>query len=152
MSIDDEWLNFQENGVYEKLNKTYQEDEGRKHPKCSDIYISTKTKIGYFSKPIEIHDLFWKIPVIPYQKNECGIIKKQIKISTTDESKITEINKCLSNITNYEIIDLSKKNNTKYVKKISIGLSKKDLVSYRCKKKGAFYNCFVLIFRIKYKN
>ena len=153
-TCDDEWENYCNGGdLFENEDIPAERTVKSEHsPKCSDIYISTKTKIGYFSKPIEIHDLFWKIPVIPYQKNECGIIKKQIKISTTDESKITEINKCLSNITNYEIIDLSKKNNTKYVKKISIGLSKKDLVSYRCKKKGAFYNCFVLIFRIKYKN
>jgi hypothetical protein len=36
------------------------------------------------------------------------------------------------------------------VRKISVGLSKKDIISYRCKKKGAFYNCFVLIIRIKF--
>ena len=37
----------------------------------------------------------------------------------------------------------------KDIRKVSIGISKKDLVSYRCKKKSAFYNCFVLILRIK---
>ena len=34
------------------------------------------------------------------------------------------------------------------VRKISIGLCKKDITSYRCKKKQAFYNCFALILRI----
>ena len=33
--------------------------------------------------------------------------------------------------------------------KISIGVSKKVLLSYRCKKKSVFYNCFVLILRLK---
>ena len=37
----------------------------------------------------------------------------------------------------------------KDIRKISVGISKKDLISYRCKKKSAFYNCFVLIFRMK---
>ena len=37
----------------------------------------------------------------------------------------------------------------KNVQKISIGMSKKDILNSRCKKKGAFYNCFVLIIRLK---
>ena len=37
----------------------------------------------------------------------------------------------------------------KDISKVSIGVSKKDLMSYRCKKKSAFYNCFVLILRTK---
>ena len=40
----------------------------------------------------------------------------------------------------------------KDVRKISIGLCKKDITSYRCKKKGAFYNCFALILRIYIDN
>jgi hypothetical protein len=37
----------------------------------------------------------------------------------------------------------------KDIRKISIGISKKDILSFRCKKKSAFYNCFVLILRLK---
>ena len=40
----------------------------------------------------------------------------------------------------------------KDVRKINVGLCKKDLTSYRTKRKGAFYNCFVLILRIKNKD
>jgi hypothetical protein len=40
----------------------------------------------------------------------------------------------------------------KDIRKISIGISKKDLMSYRSKKKSAFYNCFVLILRLKVEN
>ena len=40
----------------------------------------------------------------------------------------------------------------KDVRKLSIGISKKDIMSYRCKKKSAFYNCFVIILRIKINN
>ena len=44
--------------------------------------------------------------------------------------------------------------NKKYkdVRKISIGISKKDMMTNRTKKKGAFYNCFVLIIRLKEKS
>jgi len=40
----------------------------------------------------------------------------------------------------------------KDVRKINIGIAKKDLISYRKKVKGAFYNCFVVILRLNYKN
>jgi TATA-box binding protein (TBP) (component of TFIID and TFIIIB) len=40
----------------------------------------------------------------------------------------------------------------KDTRKVSIGISKKDILSYRCKKKSAFYNCFVLILRLKVKD
>jgi hypothetical protein len=40
----------------------------------------------------------------------------------------------------------------KDIRKISIGISKKDIMSYRCKRKSAFYNCFVMILRIKINN
>ena len=40
----------------------------------------------------------------------------------------------------------------KDIRKISVGLSNKDIISYRKKKKGAFYNCFVIIMRIKIDN
>ena len=43
----------------------------------------------------------------------------------------------------------SKKPTYKDVHKISIGISTKDILSQRCKKKGAFYNCFVMTLRIK---
>jgi hypothetical protein len=36
-------------------------------------------------------------------------------------------------------------------RKITIGLSKKDIMTYREKKKNAFYNCFALVIRVKYE-
>lgn len=118
-------------------------------PKPSDIYISTKTKIGYFDKEVDIQELFWKIQVIPYQNLEKGVIKKQMKVATDNKDYIEKIDKILEKTNlNWEIQDLSKGKN-KYIKKITIGRNKKDLVNYRTKKKGAFYNCFVLYFRIE---
>ena len=59
-------------------------------PKCSDIYISTMTKIAYLNKHIDLIEIFWKIPVIPYHIRSCGVIKKQMKISSTSEEEIKQ--------------------------------------------------------------
>jgi hypothetical protein len=40
----------------------------------------------------------------------------------------------------------------KDIRKISIGLSKKDILTQRCKKKSAFYNCFVMMLRMNINN
>lgn len=116
-------------------------------PKPSDIYISTKTKIGYFEKEVDIANVFWQIEIIPYQEVQKGIIKKQMKIATEDEKYMKFVESVAETTPNCELLDLSK-GKGKYVKKISIGTNKKDLISYRTKKKSAFYNCFVLYFRI----
>lgn len=166
-TCDDEWLQFCNNNYTYELEKKEQPDNeyiqlnesknvefidlnmkaNINVPKSSDIYISTKTKIGYFEKELDITKIFWEINVIPYQKISKGIIKKQMKISTNDEKYIKFVESVVETAPNCELLDLSKGKN-KYVKKISIGTSKKDLISYRTKKKGAFYNCFVLYFRI----
>jgi len=36
----------------------------------------------------------------------------------------------------------------KDVRKVTIGVSKKDILSYRIRHKGAFYNCFALVLRL----
>ena len=45
-------------------------------PKCSEIYISTKTKISFLDKAIDLKETFWKIPVIDYSHAQEGVIKK----------------------------------------------------------------------------
>ena len=45
-------------------------------PKCSELYISTKTKICYLNKnTIDVKNVFWKIPVIDYYIPKNGVIK-----------------------------------------------------------------------------
>ena len=157
MSIDcnEEWESFcLNNSDYISDNIVDRCENKTKIPKCGDIYISTKTIISYLSKELDIHNIFWKIPVIDYGDPKCGVIKKQMKISFTTKEDVT---KYKSKINNYKVIDehiISQiDSDTKYkdVRKISIGLCKKDILNNRCKKKSAFYNCFVLIFRIKYE-
>jgi hypothetical protein len=124
-------------------------------PKASNIYISTKTKIAYLNMPIDLKKLFWCIPVIPYAKPCDGIIKKQMKFNSTEKDDLTFIQDKLKEETHFEEHIITHIDNPagrikfKDIRKISIGISKKDIMSYRCKKKSAFYNCFVLIMRIK---
>lgn len=148
---DDEWLQFCNGDSYEANESSLNpRSEIPELPKAGDLYISTKSKIGYLNKEIDLARVFWSIPVIPYYYNQEGVIKKQIKMTLNSEDELDEeIKKYNEEVVDIE--DISKKKN-KLIKKISIGTSTKDLVSYRTKKKGAFYNCFVVIFRIKHDN
>ena len=124
-------------------------------PKCTPIYVSTKTKISYLTCPIHIHDVFWKIPVLKYAVQMEGAIKKQMKFSTTDpdelaamRAKLTHEVACVNEFVIEHIENPEGRIKFKDQRKISIGLCKKDIVSYRIKQKRAFFNCFVMILRI----
>ena len=124
-------------------------------PICSDIYISTKTKISYLNTPVDIKKVFWGIPVSPYSTPHECIIKKQIKVSTTDPNELKEIKDLLKNEKYFHEQEIEHIDNPegrikfKVQMKINIGLCKKDILNYRCKLKRAFFNCFVLIMRVK---
>lgn len=130
-------------------------DGEEQQPVCSNIYISTKTKISYLNEPIDIKKVFWNIPISSYSTpNEC-IIKKQIKVSTTDPKELEEIRELLKHEKYYQEQEIEHIDNPegrikfKVQLKINVGLCKKDILNYRCKLKRAFFNCFVLIMRIR---
>jgi len=174
-TINDDWESFLENSKFGNLtldnmdgidDKPGEGETGEqielsskleKLPKCSDIYISTKTEIAHLSSSINYLDVFWKIPLISYSDNMEGVIKKQIKITnyTEEDNKNMIDNLRKWDIVNTDLISSvrndvgTKKPTYKDVHKISIGISTKDILSQRCKKKGAFYNCFVMTLRIK---
>tara|TARA_B100000963_G_scaffold211098_1_gene183961 strand:+ start:393 stop:1472 length:1080 start_codon:yes stop_codon:yes gene_type:complete len=163
-TLDDEWNDFiddEENDVamYESLETSnYNHIEDGNIPKSSNIYISTKTKIAYLNHTVNLYDVFWKIKVNNYNIPNEGVIKKQMKFISNSEEELDILRK---NIKDDMLVDeyiLNHLNNPesgrikfKDVRKISIGVCKKDILSYRCKKKSAFYNCFVLILRISYE-
>jgi len=176
VNIDSEWANFISNNNNDDSSSDEEEmydfeqfkqneealisadmsfDFNTETPKASDIYISTKTNIAYLNTPIDLKGVFWKIPVIPYAKPSNGVIKKQMKFNSTTHEELNDIIEKLQFETYFEEHVITNINNPngrikfKDIRKISIGVSKKDLMSYRCKKKSAFYNCFVLILRIK---
>jgi len=177
MNIDQEWENFisssygddissDDEDVNEIVKQTAEEfisanlasDLTSEAPKASNIYISTKTKIAYLDTPIDLKELFWQVPVIPYAKPCDGVIKKQMKFNTVSIEELLDIQEKLKSEMYFEehiithIDNPSGRIKFKDTRKISIGVSKKDLMSYRCKKKSAFYNCFVLILRMRVQN
>ena len=163
-NIDAAWDNFLLNSDIDEYNKPdnvqpqSQLKQTLNAPKPSPIYISTKTIIAYLNTPINLREIFWKIPIINYADPREGIVKKQMKFNTT---KVADLEEILSKVKETDYIEhhiISSINNPegrikfKDVRKISIGLCKKDIISYRCKKKSAFYNCFVVILRLKHND
>ena len=123
--------------------------------KFTPIYISTKTKIAYLNQPINIYDIFWKIPVQHYYQRTEGVIKKQIKFQTTDPLVVASIKerlqqqpRCYDEYIIEHIDNPTGRIPYKDQRKVSIGLCKKDLTGGNHKKKRAFFNCFVVILRI----
>jgi flagellar basal body rod protein FlgB len=123
--------------------------------KFTPIYISTKTKIAYLNQPVDIYDIFWKIPVQHYYTRAEGVIKKQIKFQTTDPAVVASIKeklqgqpRCYDEFIIEHIDNPTGRIPYKDQRKVSIGLCKKDLAGGSHKKKRAFFNCFVVILRI----
>jgi hypothetical protein len=179
MNIDIEWENFissnndedmlsddEQVDIYDLLKKNANNYVSHKivldinsvAPKPSDIYISTKTKIAYLNKTIDLKKIFWDIPLISYTTPSNGVIKKQMKFNSTEKEEVEFIKNKIKNEPYFEenviihIDNPSGRIKFKDIRKVSIGISKKDILSYRCKKKSAFYNCFVIILRMKIKD
>jgi len=168
MELEAEWLTFLEGNEINESNKT-SIDTIPICPDASPLKISTKVKILYLNiKNINIKELFWNLPTIKYWEQGEGIIKKQMKYTSFSKD---EYEKLLERKTynEYLIIDTlkhyereleeqeteSKKKTVKpkpiefkNISKLTVGLSKKDIGNRRIKKKGAFYNCFMLVLRI----
>jgi hypothetical protein len=124
-------------------------------PKATNIYISTKTKIAYLNSTVDLKKIFWQVPIIPYSTPTNGVIKKQMKFNSTELEELAIIQDKIKDEPYFEEHVITHIDNPagrikfKDIRKISIGISKKDILSYRCKKKSAFYNCFVIILRMK---
>jgi hypothetical protein len=123
-------------------------------PEPSDIYISTKSKIAYLTEQIDLK-IFWNIPIIPYATPSNGVIKKQMKFNSKTKEELEAIEEKLKDEKHYDQHIMSHIDNPngrikfKDIRKITVGISKKDIMSCRSKKKQAFYNCFVMIMRLK---
>tara|TARA_B110000483_G_scaffold21388_1_gene24192 strand:- start:881 stop:1945 length:1065 start_codon:yes stop_codon:yes gene_type:complete len=162
MSIDEEWSNFLDDIDDSRSMNIKKEVDDKVYiiPKCTDIYISTKTKIIYLTVDnLDIDSIFWKISIEDYDKQVDGIIKKQMKISSNTKEELATLEELIKNEDYYVTKIINHIDNPngriitfKDVRKISVGLCKKDLIYTRTKEKSAFYNCFVVTLRILYKN
>jgi len=171
MNINEEWSKFMStsnkyeeddieesdleiNSDNEEILSTLSFNFNSETPKATNIYVSTKTKLAYLNNHIDFNKIFWEIPVMPYATTSNGVIKKQIKFNSTTIEELDFIQDKLKEEKYYEEHVITSINNPagrikfKDIRKVSIGISKKDIMSYRCKKKSAFYNCFVIIVRI----
>lgn len=144
--------------IHKKTHIIDDVDEPREMPVCDELYISTKTKVLFLNQEIDIHTVFWKIPIIEYSQPKEGILKKQMKIVSKTPEEYEEYKKKLEGIPYYrehiiKQIDNPTARRIKYKdeRKITIGLSKKDIMNCRGKVKNAFYNCFAIILRFKYE-
>lgn len=154
-SDDDDTTQIVKQTAEEFMSANLSADLTSEAPKATNIYISTKTKIAYLNTQIDLKNVFWQVPVIPYARPANGVIKKQMKFNSTAYEELEYIETKLKDEKYFEEYIITHIDNPagrikfKDIRKVSIGVSKKDLLSYRCKKKSAFYNCFVLILRIK---
>jgi hypothetical protein len=174
-SVDNEWMNFlnnqSNNGIkksntYELNNCDNKENEINNKrelpliaPQCEELYISTKTKVLFLNQEIDIQNVFWNIPITEYWKPIAGVVKKQMKIVSKDKDEYNEYCKKLEGIHYYteniiKQIDNPTARRIKFKdeRKITIGVSKKDIMNCRGKVKNAFYNCFAIILRFEYEN
>lgn len=156
--VEHDWDSFCDGNYVDVQIEGPSHDNSINMPTCSDIYISTKTTISFLDREIPLNETFWNIPIVPYHIPSIGVIKKQMKFNSFSEEELQKnISRLDDSIFNEQLI-LSRivkdEGRVKYrdVRKISIGLSRKDITSYRCKKKGAFYNCFALILRIQHND
>ena len=166
--IDDEWAKFissngadsssdDEDNEFSEIEKQniHSMNDPNDIPKSTNIYISTKSKIAYLNQEIDLKNIFWKVPTISYSNPTNGIIKKQMKFNSATEEELNIIQENLKQELFFEEQVITNINNPagrikfKDIRKVSIGICNKDLTSYRCKKKSAFYNCFVMILRLK---
>jgi hypothetical protein len=163
-SIEDEWMHYlmhqNDPSTTEAVPvaaKTVETPTTMIVPKCEDLYISTKTKVLFLNIPIDIHSIFWKIPIVEYWKPQEGVIKKQMKIVSKTPEEYEGYCKMLENNYYYTENVIKQINNPqarrikfKDERKLTVGISKKDIMNCRGKVKNAFYNCFALIMRFEY--
>ena len=172
-SVDEEWskylsgdfeeyVNEKDDNIKSENNSIITENiinsETSKIPRCEDLYISTKTKVLFLNTSIDINDIFWKIPIIEYSTQSNGIIKKQMKVVSKTPEEYEILKERLKNIPYYNENIIKQIHNPdarrikfKDERKITIGLSKKDIMNSRSKVKNAFYNCFAIIFRFLFE-
>jgi hypothetical protein len=167
MDLDVEWETFlkeqntgEESSLFDKNKNTCESemDEELDIPKCEDLSISTNTKVLFLNEQVDINNVFWKIHISDYQTQDNCVIKKQIKIVNHTVEEYEEYIEKLKSLKNYKenIIKQinnpdARRNKFKDERKLTIGISKKDILTTKVKTKNAFYNCFAITIRFIHK-
>ena len=162
MDLGEEWEMFLENPNAEVDTEMKQEiyPNDEKHTDidrsiCDELNISTNTKVVYLNKEVDIYNIFWKLPIIPYHSKQNGIVKKQIKVVSNTKEEFEDYQDHLKKESFYNEYIIKQIDNPdarrikfKDERKLTVGISKKDLLSTKVKQKSAFYNCFAITIRI----
>ena len=127
---------------------------------CESLYISTQTKIFFLNvNTLDVDTIFWNIPIMEYGNPEMGIIKKQMRMIFKTPEEYNTYSLRIQDLSYYneKIIKQINNPNARKIKfkderKLTIGISKKDIMNCHGKDKKAFINCFAMILRIPNKN
>jgi len=163
MELEEQWKHFMNGGKVDETssisdtNQSYRSNIKEDPPECTKLKISTKSKILYLNQRFVLETLFWKVPIIDYDSENEGVIKKQMKFNFTCPDQVNLFEEKIKNESSVKISILNQINNPsgrvafKDVRKVDVGYCKNDLLKPNKTSKSAFYNCFVIIFRKIYK-
>jgi len=123
---------------------------------CESLYISTQTKIFYLNvNYLDVDKIFWNLPIIEYGIPKMGIIKKQMRMIFKSPEEYEKYATEIQTIPYYteKIIKQINNPNARKIKfkderKLTVGISKKDIMNCHGKEKKAFINCFAMIIRM----
>lgn len=162
LDLDDAWEQYCQGGVSVQARRNDVPTEGvGVAPDPTPIYISTKTKIGFLDRGVNLNDAFWGLPIVPYHAQREGVIKKQMKFNSRSPSELEDLSAraakaALSDPLEEHVMDTISNPGGRIafrdVRKLSFGLSRRDILSDRRRRRGAFYNCFVAIVRVLYED
>jgi hypothetical protein len=168
--VDNEWQMFlsqMENPDLFLLEGIKEEEESKTIPspsfqrtECEELYISTQTQIFFLNQTdVDVDKIFWNTTIIPYGTPENGVVKKQMRMVFKEKPEFEIYQERIKNVPYYtekviKQIDNPNARKIKFkdVRKITIGISKKDIMNCHGKNKSAFINCFAMIMRVKHKN
>jgi len=157
MELDNEWEKFLNGGETNDIDDEAHDELGEA-PECKDLYISTKTKLLYLNQSnIDVARIFWSVPIVEYWRPDEGVIKKQMKVAAQSKEECAENELKLKQTYYYteriiKQIDnpIAKKIKFKDERKVTVGISTKNVMNYRGKDKGgAMFNCIALTFRFR---
>lgn len=116
--------------------------------------VSTQTKIVILSEPIDVDDVFWRLPVVPYEEPRAGIIKKQIQIRSNSPEEVEAYLQKRAGLDRFftELVTADDKNSNVNARKTVfadkripfVGVVSKDLVSGNSIAKRTFIHSITL--------
>ena len=173
-ALNEKWLQYCNNGFKLPVAKPSVEipKDITDMPECTELYVSTKTKVLFLNQSIDEFAIFWKLPMTDYWEHKEGVLKKEIKIKSTSKEQF-EYNQSFidpAQFVKQHVIEHIENNADDFAcnpaplkgtrkrkaavifkdeRKITIGTCTKDIMNCRSKEKKVFFNCFAIIFRIQ---